>query len=119
MSAEEMAKMRCEKLSESLKLKDSQKKKLYDINLKYAKEAEAQRQKAKEAAKNIQESRRAMEESMKSQQKEVMAILSDDQKIEFIDMLTKAKRSGKGQHSKGGRPQHGAPKRGCAPACND
>ncbi len=107
---EEMAKAKTEKMAESLKLTDAQKKKMYDLNLKYAKEADVQRKKMQEAEKVMQGIRKEMGEKMKAQKKEVMSMLNDDQKIEFIEILTKSQRGGKPQQ--GNKPQGGRPQRG-------
>lgn len=113
-SAEEMAKMKTDKMTESLKLDSKQQKSLYDLNLKYAKDTEIQRNKMKEAEKIISEVRTSMGESMKAQQKEVMGMLTDDQKIEFVNILSKTKR-GQGAQGRGGKSPQRQPKRGGAP----
>ncbi len=137
-SAEEMAKMMTQRMTKSLDLAEDQADKIYDINLKYAEERRAKveimkierEEKRKErgevAAKGDgskkscsrgrkpqcgrpQGCNKGMSESRKAMTKEIIAVLNDDQIVEYIEMQKRV-----GNHQKQGHMgrRHGAPRGG-------
>lgn len=125
---EKMAEIKTDKMDQELELTDAQEKKIYEINLKAAKEMATQRESRKEDGKPQERpSKEQMEAQMKKMReakdaynKEVMLLLNDDQKIKYAMMVAREemkrempRRGGKGGQQQGqqGCPQQG--QRGC------
>ncbi len=126
LTAEKMAEIKTDTMDQVLNLTDEQEAKIYKLNLKFAEEAKATR--AERTSKSSSEStdkaerpsREEMQAKMKerrekqlAQEKEIMALLDDEQKIKYAKMLSeqKKKTSRPQQNQQGGTQQQGRPQR--------
>lgn len=98
VSPEKMAEQRTERLSKELGLTEEQKSEVYAINLKYTEQRGGEkREKPKdgEGEKGERPDREEMQKKMQKQQeacsKEVMAVLDEEQKAKYAEMLKKQK----------------------------
>ncbi|MFI3281440.1 MAG: DUF4890 domain-containing protein [Rikenellaceae bacterium] len=125
-TAEKIAEISTDKLDQKLELTDSQEKKIYAINLKYAQERDANKPEERperverpergakdgEAAKAERPDREEMKAKMEAAQAnrkahmvEIMSILTDEQKVDYALMLSE--QQGRGQQGRGQKGQQG------------
>lgn len=106
LSPEKIAEQRTDKMDKELNLTDEQESKIYAINLKYAQQnleqREAMKQQREEGCEeetktrpDRKEMQQKMDEQQQAQTSEVMAVLDDEQKVKYTDMLSKQKGNSK------------------------
>ncbi len=114
----EVAEKQTEMMAKQLGLSESQKKSLYEINLKSA-EAKKSKMEESKAARVAEEKRRKEQMVMREEYNTaVMKLLNDKQKIGYAEMMQKmgGQRGGAKRDLASGAPQGGAPmKPGAAP----
>ncbi|MFI3285504.1 MAG: Spy/CpxP family protein refolding chaperone [Rikenellaceae bacterium] len=126
-TAEKAAEISTDKLDQKLDLTDAQESKIYKINLSYAQKAELQREETKskrEAAKSesakpqrpdrseMREHQKAAQESKKAHSLEIMAVLTDSQKLDYAMLIAKETRHKEMRKGQQGKPQQGGVGRG-------
>ncbi len=124
----EMAEKQTNRIAAELGLNEKQKKSLLELNKSMAvdmkAQAEARRKEREELEAKRKAEQKAMTEKMNKHNMAVMALLNDEQKIEYALMLSKMKggRGGQGttQMGQGGQrgQQGGAPRKGARPEPN-
>ncbi|MFR9651015.1 MAG: DUF4890 domain-containing protein [Rikenellaceae bacterium] len=114
-SPEKIAEIKTDKMDQELELTDAQEKKIYEINLKAAKEMTAQKESRKGEAKpqerpskeQMEAKIKEMKEKKDSYIKSIMSLLNDDQKISYAMMIAREemKHQMHRKGSKGGQQQ--------------
>lgn len=122
LSAEKMAEIQTDKLDQTLELTDKQESQIFDINLKYANlradrperpakdntlselERKAQMQEQREKMK---ETREAAQEQKIAQMREIMAVLDDNQKIDYALFISKSRGDRRPEGPRGGEQRKG------------
>ncbi len=115
LTAEKTAEIKTDKMDQVLDLSDSQESKIYKLNLKYAEEQlakKSERTERTEGEKSERPDKEAMKakmtaqkEAVAAQNKAIMLLLDDEQKIKYAMMLAQTK--GKGQGQQGQKMQQG------------